>query len=137
MKIRSYTELSDIYDYVGRFNYLKLSGVCGEDNPEVRRWLHQIFYHSAEWKRARREVVMRDGGCDLGIADRPIMGMLLVHHMNPITLADIKDRNPDIYNPEYLITTTKLTHNAIHYGDEDLLVKDFIERRPGDTCPWK
>lgn len=136
-KIRTYSELMSIPDYIGRFNYLKLNDICGEDNPEVKRWLHQVFYHTKEWRKVRNDVVVRDGGMDLGYHDRPIPGMILVHHMNPVTLDMIVDRDPDLLNPEYLISVSKITHNAIHYGDENLLVKDFEERSPGDTCPWK
>ena len=121
-----------------RFNYLKLGGEVGRDTFGFDRWLNQIFYNDAEWKRIREKVIIRDNGCDLGIQDHPITSRILIHHMNPITKDDVLNRNPDILNPEYLITTMHDTHNAIHYGDERYLRRfQVIERRPNDTIPWR
>lgn len=100
------------------------------------RYLNQRFYTSREWRSVRNEVILRDEGCDLGILDFPIRHDLLIHHMNPITVDQIIQKDDDLLNPNFLITTSKMTHNAIHYGDESLLAKPFVERRPGDTKLW-
>ena len=135
--IITYTELSKLKTFEERFNYLKLNGKVGEETFGYDRYLNQILYKSDPWKEARRKAILRDNGCDLGISDREIPGKIIVHHMNPITIEDIINQNPDVFNPEYLISTIKNTHDAIHYGDGSLLVKDYVERRPNDTCPWK
>ena len=121
-----------------RYEYLRLGGKVGEDTFGFDRYLNQIFYKSDEWKSIRNKVITRDNGCDLGIPDREIRGeRILVHHMNPITKEDIINRSDILLNPEYLITTVDNTHQAIHYGDSELLYKDPIVRTPNDTCPWK
>ena len=135
--IRTYSELMTLSTYEDRFRYLKLDGSVGKDTFGFDRWLNQVFYRSPEWKRLRDEVIIRDQGCDLGILDREIFGRILIHHMNPISKEDILERTDLLLNPEYLICTSKRTHDAIHYGDEDLLIKDPVVRRPNDTCPWK
>lgn len=136
--IRTYSELSKLKTYRERYEYLKLGGVVGEDTFGFDRYLNQMFYTSPEWKRVRNYVIARDNGCDLGISDRKIIDdLILVHHMNPITKDDIINKSEILLDPEYLITTVKPTHDAIHYGDESLLVEDFIERSKNDTCPWK
>lgn len=136
--IRTYSELSKLKTYRERYEYLKLGGVVGEDTFGFDRYLNQMFYASPEWKRVRNYVIIRDNGCDLGISDRKIIDdLILVHHMNPITKDDIINKSEILLDPEYLITTVKPTHDAIHYGDESLLVEDFIERSKNDTCPWK
>lgn len=135
--IRTYSELMTFSTYEDRFRYLKLDGSVGKDTFGFDRWLNQVFYRSPEWKRLRDEIIIRDSGCDLGILDREIFGRILIHHMNPISKEDILDRTDLLLNPEYLICTSKRTHDAIHYGDEDLLIKDPVIRRPNDTCPWK
>lgn len=136
--IRTYSELSKLKTYRERYEYLKLGGVVGEDTFGFDRYLNQMFYTSPEWKRVRNYVISRDNGCDLGISDRKIIDdLILVHHMNPITKDDIINKSEILLDPEYLITTVKPTHDAIHYGDESLLVEDFIERSKNDTCPWK
>ena len=101
-----------------------------------KRYLNQLLYKSADWRDARRTVIIRDNGCDLGIRDREILDEIYIHHMNPITEEDIIQRNPKVFDPEYLICVSFQTHNAIHYGDELLLYTDPIERFPNDTCPW-
>lgn len=135
--IRTYSELIKIPTFEERFEYLNLDGKVGEETFGFDRYLNQVFYKSDEWKSIRNEVIIRDNGCDLGIEDREIHGRIIIHHMNPITVDDIIHRNEDILNPEYLICVTDNTHKAIHYGDEDLLIKDLIERTKNDTCPWR
>ena len=136
--IRTYSELSKLKTFRERYEYLKLGGTVGEDTFGFDRYLNQIFYTSKEWKRIRNFVTTRDNGCDLGIPDHKIIDdLILVHHMNPITKDDIINKSEMLLNPEYLITTVKPTHDAIHYGDESLLVEDYIERSKNDTCPWK
>ena len=137
MIIRTYSELIKIPTFEERFKYLNLDGKVGEETFGFDRYLNQVFYKSDEWKSIRNEVIIRDNGCDLGIEDREIHGRIIIHHMNPITVDDIIHRNEDILNPEYLICVTDNTHKAIHYGDEDLLIKDLIERTKNDTCPWR
>lgn len=135
--IRSYSELMTFSTYKERFRYLKLDGEVGKDTFGFDRWLNQIFYKTPEWRSVRNYVIVRDNGCDLAIPDREIYGRILIHHMNPISKEDILNRTDLLLNPEYLICTSKLTHDAIHYGDESLLIKDPVARRPNDTCPWK
>lgn len=121
---------------IGRFRYAVLGGELGVETFGYDRPLNQAFYTSREWKQVRDEVIIRDGGCDLGIPGFEVMGRLLVHHMNPIQKLDLLDFNPDILNPEYLICVSNETHNAIHFGDERQLPQPLIERRPGDTDLW-
>jgi hypothetical protein len=116
---------------------LQLNGTVGADTFGHDRYLNQSFYHSTEWLRVKREVIIRDNGCDLGIAGREIPTRIYIHHMNPIDQRDILDRTSYLLNPEYLICVSKRTHDAIHYGDERILVKDPVVRRPNDTCPWR
>ena len=137
MDIRSYSELITIPTFEERFRYFKLDGRVGEETFGFDRYLNQIFYKSNEWLRVRDLVIVRDNGCDLGIEGREIYGRILIHHMNPITIDDITRRSKYLLDPEYLITTVKNTHDAIHYGDESLLIKGPIERSKYDTCPWK
>lgn len=135
--IRTYTELMKLNTFEERLEYLKLDGVVGEDTFGFDRWLNQRFYNSEEWKRIRSEVIVRDNGCDLGIPDHEIHSYkILIHHMNPITKNDILNRSDYLLNPEYLITTIKPTHDAIHYG-HDIENQNVIERFPNDMCPWK
>jgi hypothetical protein len=119
-----------------RYNYLQLRASVGESTFGFDRWLNQAFYRSVEWKRARDIVITRDLGMDLAVEGYEIYDRIIIHHMNPIRLEDLDENDPDILDPEYLITTTHDTHNAIHYGDESLLPKPFVERRPGDTLLW-
>ncbi len=137
MKIRTYTELIMLPTFEERFQYLKLNGRVGEETFGFDRYLNQVFYNSREWRRLRNEIIVRDHGCDLGIDGREIGGIILIHHMNPISVDDILKRSEFLLNPEYLISTIKNTHDAIHYGDENLLFKAPIERRKNDTCPWR
>ena len=136
--IRTYSELSKLKTFRERYEYLKLDGAVGEETFGFDRYINQMFYKSEEWKRIRNYVITRDNGCDLGIQDRKIVdSVILVHHMNPITKEDIINKNEILLDPEYLITTIKPTHDAIHYGDESLLAEDLVIRSKNDTCPWK
>ena len=136
--IRTYSELSKLKTFRERYEYLKLDGTIGEETFGFDRYINQMFYKSEEWKRIRNYVITRDNGCDLGIQDRKIVdSVILVHHMNPITKEDIINKNEILLDPEYLITTIKPTHDAIHYGDESLLAEDLVIRSKNDTCPWK
>lgn len=135
--IRTYSELSKLTSYQDRFKYLKLDGAVGEATFGFDRYLNQLFYRSQRWKKIRDEVIVRDGGCDLGIEGYEIYKYAMIHHMNPITAKDIQDESEYLLNPEYLITTTQKTHNAIHYGNEDLLITMPVERTKNDTCPWR
>lgn len=135
--IKTYSELITLPTFKERYRYLKMNGMVGEETFGFDRWLNQAFYKSKEWLAIRDHVIFRDNGCDLGIPEREIHGRVLIHHMNPITKRDILDRSDFLLNPEYLITTTKVTHDAIHFSDESLLYEDPIERTMNDTCPWK
>ena len=138
MKIRCYSELISLPTFKERFGYLKLSGNVGKATFGYDRYLNQNFYKSAEWKRLRNEIIVRDNGCEFGLEDYPIRGRIFIHHMNPIVDEDIIDSSEFLMNPEFLICVSRDTHNAIHYGNEDLIrIKEYIERRPNDTCPWK
>ena len=137
MDIKTYSELKTLTTFEERFRYLKLNGQVGKDTFGFDRWLNQIFYKDPEWKSIRDYVIVRDNGCDLGIDGYEINGRILVHHMNPITKMDIVERSEYLLDPEYLISTVHRTHNAIHYGDENLLFTMPIERTRNDTCPWK
>lgn len=137
MLIKSYSELRRLSTFEERYNYLRLRGRVGEDTFGFDRAFNQMFYRSREWKALRDEIIIRDNGCDLGIEGYEIHERIIIHHMNPISLADIRDNTEFLMNPEYLITTTHHTHNAIHYGDESILRKGPIERSRFDTCPWK
>lgn len=134
--IRRYSDLSGISTFVERFRYLALGSSVGRTTFGFDRWLNQRFYTSQEWKWSRRFVIDRDQGCDLGIQGHEIHRELLVHHMNPMTPKDIVEGEEWIFDPEYLITTQHRTHNAIHFGDEGLLPRPHVDRRPGDTKLW-
>lgn len=136
MKIRRYSELSRLNTFEDRFDYLSLKGQLGESTFGFDRYVNQLFYSSREWKRARDYVIIRDEGCDLGIYGNEIHGRLLIHHMNPMELKDIIQGDKSIIDPEFLITTTHRTHNAIHYGDKRQLPRPLVERRRGDTKLW-
>lgn len=136
--IKCYSELITIPTYEGRFEYLKLDGIVGKETFGFDRYLNQQFYNSYEYRKFRREMIIRDMGCDLGIEERPINGLIILHHINPISPDDILNRNIEILlDPENTICVALRTHNAIHYGDSSLLITEPIERRPNDTCPWR
>lgn len=135
--LRSYGELTALSTFSERLEYLRLRGQVGADTFGFDRRFNQIFYRSAEWRRVRDIVTARDNGCDLGISDRPIYGKILIHHMNPITMADIQEGKPALLDPDNLICVSLDTHNMIHYGSGGR--KDIVpaERAPGDTVLWK
>lgn len=136
--IRTYSELIELPTFEERYRYLRLGGRVGADTFGFDRYLNQVVYQrDPRWKDARDIVIIRDNGCDLGVEGREIYGKILVHHMNPITMDDLLHERDWIYDPEFLISTMLTTHNAIHYGDENLLMKAPIERTKNDTCPWK
>ena len=138
MSVRTYSELSKLATFKERFNYLSLNGQVGKDTFGFDRIFNQKFYTSKEWRHIRDLVIVRDNGCDLGIEGYDIVGQnLIIHHINPISLEDIESKSDILLNPEYLITTTHNTHNAIHYGDDKLLITGPIQRSKNDTCPWK
>lgn len=135
---RSYKELSRLGTFKEKFEYLRLQGSVGMDTFGFDRYLNQALYKSTEWRRFRREVIIRDAGCDLGDPDRPIKAdRIIIHHINPLTVDDLEDRTTAIFDMNNVICTSYNTHQAIHYGDESLLPQDPILRKPGDTCPWK
>jgi hypothetical protein len=133
---RTYSELSQYDTFEDRFKYLKMNGEVGRSTFGFDRWLNQKFYASYLWKMARRDVIIRDSGCDLGIPGYEIHSAILIHHINPILIDDIIHGEEWIIDPEYLITTTSMTHNAIHFGDDRLLPKVVLERSPNDTKLW-
>lgn len=137
MMIRTYTELMKLPTFKERFLYLKLNGKVAEETFGFDRYLNQQFYKSSEWLELRDRIIIRDNGCDLGIPDREIYKRIIIHHMNPITKYDIINRTDILLNPEYMISTMKRTHDAIHYGDESLLYDMPVERTKHDTCPWR
>ena len=135
--IKTYSKLSKLKTFRERFDYLKLDGTVGDETFGFDRYLNQRFYKSLEWRRIRDLVIVRDNGCDLGVYGYEIYGKVLIHHINPITAKDLSLSTDLLLNPEYLISTTIKTHNAIHYGDETLLNNFFTERSKNDTCLWK
>lgn len=135
--MKTYSELLKFVTFEDRFNYLMLNGGVAEKTFGFDRWLNQNFYRSAEWRSIRDFVIIRDGGCDLAMDGYEIYDKIIVHHMNPIEQSDILHSSDILINPEYLVCVSHNTHNAIHYGDASLLMTAPIERRPGDTCPWK
>lgn len=137
MSIRTYSELIVLPSFEERYRYLRLGGKIGEETFGFSRYLNQVFYKSKEWLSIRNQVILRDFGCDLGVRGYDIHGRIIVHHMNPITKEDIVRRSEFLLDPEYLISTSHNTHEAITYGDETLLIKGPIERYKNDTCPWK
>ena len=137
VNIRTYSELITFPTFEERYEYLRLGGKIGEETFGFDRYLNQTFYKTKEWLSIRDKVIIRDNGCDLAMEDREIYSRILVHHMNPITKDDVLKRSKYLLDPEYMICTTKNTHDAIHYGDKSLLLVSPIERRKNDTCPWR
>lgn len=135
--MKTYEELVALKTFKERYEYLKIGGKVGEMTFGGSRHLNQALYSCYEWKRVRDLVVLRDKGCDLAHPDRPIAGRVVIHHLNPITIEDVVQRKPCVFDLDNLVCTTHTTHLAIHYGDEQLLPSDYVERRPNDTCPWK
>lgn len=134
--IRTYSELLHRHDFYGRYEYLRLGSNVGEDKFGWRRYLNQEFYSSQKWKKIRNKIIIRDNGCDLAHEDFEIYGQIYVHHLNPITVEDIENETPFAVDPEFLVCVSFDTHNAIHYGDKQLLPQLPEERRPGDTRLW-
>lgn len=137
MAIRRYSELIRFHTFEERFKYLMLKGQVGKETFGFDRYINQRFYHSEEWRQVKNRVIARDLGRDLGIEGYDIYGRIYVHHMNPILVKDIEECSEYLMDPEYLITTTFATHNAIHYGDENFVILSPKERSPNDMCPWK
>lgn len=134
--MRTYDRLKRMKTFDERFEYLKLTGKIGNETFGVDRYLNQVIYRSAEWKKTRRNVIIRDLGRDLGVEGYEIYGIIIIHHMNPITIEQAMNRDPIIFDMNYLISTSLTTHNAIHYGDESIIPRLSNERRPGDTKLW-
>lgn len=137
MSIRTYSELITLPTFEERFKYLKLNGQVGESTFGFDRYMNQVFYRSQKWKSIRDFVIIRDCGCDLGVEGYDIHGKIIIHHMNPLSMLDIETESDFLLNPDFLICTTHNTHNAIHYGDENLLITAPVERTKNDTCPWR
>lgn len=138
MSVKTYSELIRLPTFEERFRYLKLDGIVGDETFGCNRYLNQIFYKSKEWLRIRDKVILRDCGCDLGVQGREVSKRVIIHHMNPLTKDDIIDRTEYLLDPEYLICTSKRTHDAIHYSDDSILIPDIMpERSLNDTCPWR
>ena len=137
MMNKSYLELIQIPTFQERYEYLKIGGRIGEETFGFDRYLNQTLYRSSEWKRFRRQIIIRDKGCDLGCEGYELYDKILIHHINPITIDDVLKRASCIFDPNNVICTSLNTHNAIHYGDSELLVTEPIERTKNDTCPWK
>lgn len=135
--IKTYHELSRLKTFEERFQYLKLDGVVGVDVFGGSRYLNQKFYKSDEWKSVRRKIILRDNGCDLGVDGYEIHDKIIIHHINPLTVDDIRDASDYLLNPENLICVTQATHNAIHYGKEANIPNQITDRQMNDTCPWK
>lgn len=136
MIVRSYSELRQLQTFEERYDYLQVGGQVGRATFGFERYMNQQFYRSTQWRRARDVVISRDGGCDLGIDGFEIYDKVIIHHMNPMTPEDLENGDPDILNPEYLISVTHTTHNAIHFGDRSHLRLPVAERAPGDTKLW-
>jgi hypothetical protein len=134
--IRSYTELCTIDGFEARYEYLRTYSTVGIATFGYERWLNQDFYTSAQWRLVRQEVIARDRGCDLGVEGFEVWRKIIIHHMNPINVRSLTSGDPSILDPEYLITVSHRTHNAIHFGDSSLIEKPFVERKPGDTKLW-
>ena len=137
MSIRTYSELITIQTFEERFEYLQLKGSVGKDTFGYDRYLNQVLYRSPEWKRLRNQIIIRDGGCDLACDGYDVYGKILIHHLNPITVEDVLTRSRKVFDPDNLVCVSHNTHNAIHYGDVDLLATGPIIRTKNDTCPWR
>lgn len=134
---KTYKAMRMLRTFEERFDYLKLQGLVGAETFGSNRYLNQVFYRSPKWKKARREAIIRDNGCDLGMEGHEIMDEIIVHHLNPITEEDLLGDTPTLYDLNNLVCVSHSTHNALHYGDASLLPKLPVERTPNDTCPWK
>ncbi len=137
MGIKTYSEMVKLSTFKERFLYLQIGGLVGHITFGNERYLNQLLYHSGEWKSVRRDIIIRDNGCDLGCAGYDLNKGILIHHIDPITIDDIISRNSKVFDPDNLICTSLNTHNAIHYGDETLIVTDPVIRKQNDMCPWR
>ena len=137
MNIKTYSDLCRLRTFEERYRYVKLNGFVGEKTFGFDRYLNQVLYRSQRWKSIRDRVILRDNACDLGVEGYDVPGRIIVHHMNPLTVKDIEQETEFLLDPEYLICVSHNTHNAIHYGDESLLITTPIERSPNDTCLWR
>ena len=137
MILRRYSELKRLPTFEERYEYLRIGGLIGESTFGFERFLNQALYTSQRWRLLRNKIIIRDNGCDLGIEGHDIYDKIIIHHMNPLTREQMQDPDESIFDPEFLICVSHNTHNAIHYGDASLLTKEYIPRRPNDTCPWK
>lgn len=135
--IRTYSELIALDSFEERYNYLKLEGSVGFDTFGFDRWMNQSFYRSKEWKDLRNYIISRDNACDMGLEGYEIVDRVIIHHMNPITIEDLIQSNDSLLDPEQLISVSHNTHNAIHYGSDELLIRPVVERKPNDTIPWR
>lgn len=135
--IKTYSELIKIPSYIERYHYLKLSGKVGDETFGRERFLNQVLYSSVKWKQFRRDIIIRDDGLDLACDGYNISGKILIHHLNPITIDEVVNNAPSLFDPENVVCASLGTHNAIHYGDESLLFVELVERKPNDTCPWR
>lgn len=134
---KSYSELMRLKTFEERYQYLRIGGAVGAETFGYDRYLNQILYNSHDWRKFRNPIIVRDNGCDLACPDRELESRVIVHHINPITVEDVLNRDSKIFDPENVICVSHNTHQAIHYGDENLLYKNPVERKPNDTCPWK
>lgn len=135
--IKTYSELRYLKTFEERYEYLKLNGTVGKDTFGYDRYLNQMFYKDDLWLSIRDKIIIRDCGCDLGVKGYDILGSIIIHHMNPITTNDILEHSDFLLNPKYLIATKLSTHNAIHYGSLNSIIKSPTERTKNDTCPWR
>jgi hypothetical protein len=135
--LKTYSEMMTFDTYLDRFKYLQLSGHIGLDTFGYDRYLNQMFYHDPTWRETRDRVIIRDSGCDLAIEGREIHSGLMIHHIMPITKEDVLNRAPICFDMDNLVCVSHITHNAIHYGDESSVIKDPVERKANDTCPWR
>lgn len=136
--MKTYDDLVKFTSFEDRFNYIKLDGTVGIQTFGSERYLNQLLYHTKEWKTFRNKIILRDNGCDLGCPDREIYGRIIIHHINPISIEDILNRSSRVFDENNVICVSHMTHEAIHYGDENILVSsNLVERKPNDTCPWK
>lgn len=137
MNIRTYSELITIPTFEERYNYLKLNGIVGKETFGYDRYLNQLLYRSSDWRSFRDRIIIRDNGCDLACEGFELQSRIIIHHIDPITVEDILNKHPKVFDPENVVSTSHNTHLAIHYGDKNLISIGPINRYKNDTCPWK
>ena len=137
MNIRTYSELITIPTFEERYNYLKLNGIVGKETFGYDRYLNQLLYRSSDWRSFRDRIIIRDNGCDLACEGFELQSRIIIHHIDPITVEDILNKHPKVFDPENVVSTSHNTHLAIHYGDKNLISIGQINRYKNDTCPWK